>query len=119
MSDQEHEEREKELVFEYALDAPPEKVWRAISIPAFRERWLPGEDLADPEPAFTAEDEEIHFRLREKEPPFVESTVIFHISADRNGGTVLRIVHALTACQNDRQAPPAANNNGLLLMRAA
>ena len=28
-----------ELVLEYDLDAPPEKVWRALSIPAFRERF--------------------------------------------------------------------------------
>jgi uncharacterized protein YndB with AHSA1/START domain len=29
-----------ELVFETVLDAPPEKVWRAITIPEFRARWL-------------------------------------------------------------------------------
>ena len=44
----------KELVFEYELDAPPEKVWRAISIPAFREKWLPNRDLADAEPVASA-----------------------------------------------------------------
>lgn len=33
----------RQLVFAYQLDAPPEKVWRALSIPAFRERWLPAE----------------------------------------------------------------------------
>ena len=33
------------LVFECALDAPPEKVWRALTIPEYLERWLkPDED---------------------------------------------------------------------------
>ncbi|WP_440495982.1 SRPBCC family protein, partial [Serratia sarumanii] len=29
------------LILEYSLDAPPEKVWRALSIPELREQWLP------------------------------------------------------------------------------
>ncbi|MBF4190164.1 SRPBCC domain-containing protein, partial [Serratia ureilytica] len=29
------------LVLEYSLDAPPEKVWRALSEPELREQWLP------------------------------------------------------------------------------
>ena len=28
------------LVFECALDAPREKVWRALTIPEYLERWL-------------------------------------------------------------------------------
>jgi uncharacterized protein YndB with AHSA1/START domain len=43
MSESDTQDRTKQLVFEYQLDAPPEKVWRALSIPAFRERWLPDE----------------------------------------------------------------------------
>lgn len=35
------------LVLEYSLDAPPEKVWRAVGIPALREQWLPNAVLAD------------------------------------------------------------------------
>lgn len=34
------------LVLEYEFDAPPAKVWRAVTIPALRERWLPDCDLA-------------------------------------------------------------------------
>jgi len=41
---------ERKLVFEYDLDAPPEKVWRAVTIPALRARWLPQTDLAESEP---------------------------------------------------------------------
>ncbi|UXN72485.1 SRPBCC domain-containing protein [Devosia sp. A8/3-2] len=28
------------LIYECALDAAPEKVWRALTIPAYLERWL-------------------------------------------------------------------------------
>jgi uncharacterized protein YndB with AHSA1/START domain len=34
-------EPHEEIALEYQLDAAPEKVWRAIALPAFRERWLP------------------------------------------------------------------------------
>ena len=33
MSDMDTDDAARELVQEYALDAPPEKVWRALSIP--------------------------------------------------------------------------------------
>ncbi|MGY4413517.1 hypothetical protein ACVWW4_005253 [Bradyrhizobium sp. LB7.1] len=33
------------LVLEYEFDAPPAKVWRAVTIPALRERWLPDSDV--------------------------------------------------------------------------
>ena len=29
-----------DLVFEATLDAPPEKIWRALTIPALRDRWM-------------------------------------------------------------------------------
>jgi hypothetical protein len=41
---------EAEIALEFELDAAPEKVWRAIALAAFRERWLPQADLAEPEP---------------------------------------------------------------------
>ena len=28
------------LTFECALDAPPEKVWRALTVPEYLKRWL-------------------------------------------------------------------------------
>ena len=34
------------IVQDYDLDAPPQKVWRAISIPELRAHWLPAADLA-------------------------------------------------------------------------
>ncbi|MGQ3294959.1 MAG: SRPBCC family protein, partial [Shinella sp.] len=66
-------------VQEYELDAPPENVWRAISIPAFRERWLPHGKPANAEPISIAAGEEICFRIRDDEPPFLDSIATFQI----------------------------------------
>lgn len=119
MSDREAERPEKDLVFEYDLDAPPEKVWRAISNPAFREKWLPQQALAEVEPVSTAQGEEVSYRMRDDEPPFLESIVTFQIRPDRLGGTILRIVHGLADARLSPRMPPAANNNVRWLMRAA
>jgi uncharacterized protein YndB with AHSA1/START domain len=50
MNDADTKKQTADVVLEFKLDEPPEKVWRAISIPAFRERWLPNETLIDAEP---------------------------------------------------------------------
>ena len=36
-----HGTEEAEIALEVELDAKPETVWRAVAVPAFRERWLP------------------------------------------------------------------------------
>ena len=119
-TDVETDEQAKELVLEYELDAPPEKVWRALSMPAFRERWLPGGDLADPEPVASTPGEEIGYRMRDNEPPFLESIVTFRIAPDADGGTILRIVHGPVDTRL-MQRPPlmAMNDNRPRLMCAA
>ncbi|WP_019994391.1 SRPBCC family protein [Aureimonas ureilytica] len=100
----------------YDLDAPPAKVWRALSIPAFRERWLP--DVADPEPdaGSVVPGEALRYRLRESEPPFETSAVTFRISPNETGGTRLRILH-----ERGKAAPPlmAANTNQAARARVA
>jgi len=53
MNDIEADDQTRDVVLEFELDAPPDKVWRAISIAEFRERWLPAGDLADDEPVFS------------------------------------------------------------------
>lgn len=119
MSDTEAERREKDLVLEYELDAPPEKVWRAVSNPSFREAWLPEQELAETEPVSTAQGEEVSYRMRDGEPPFLESIVTFQVRPDANGGTILRIVHGLADARLLPRIPTAANNNAPWLMRAA
>lgn len=119
MSDTEAEGRTQDLVFEYRLDAPPDKVWRAISIPAFREKWLPAEALASPRPVSSVPGEEVRYRVRDDEPPFLESVVTLRIAPAAGGGTTLRIVHSLTDERLQPQAPSAANDGWFALMRAA
>ena len=108
-----------QLVFDYELDAPPEKVWRALSIAGFREKWLPKVALADAEPVRSVPGEEIGYRMRYDEPPFLHSIVTFQLSPNADGGTHLRIIHRLADRQARHEPPRAANNNGRCLMRAA
>ena len=108
---------DESLVMEYELDAPPEKVWRAVTIPALRERWLPDSDLAGAEPESTITGEEVRYRLRESEPPFRESHVTFRIEPNEAGGTTFRIIQQ--ACDIGENQPRAANSNDRTLMCAA
>lgn len=103
----------------YELDAPPEKVWRAISIAEFREKWLPKEALADPQSLTETPGKEIRYRLRDDAPPYLESTVTFTIAANASGGTSLRIVHELTGATFERLAKTVANSNSQTMMLAA
>lgn len=119
MSDINAKERADDLVLEYELDAPPEKVWRAISIPEFREKWLPNGNLADVEPVSSTPGEEIRYGMREAEPPFLDSVVTFQLSPNETGGTRLRIVHGLTDARQLRRPRSAANSNSACRMRAA
>ena len=105
------------LVLEYDFDAPPEKVWRAVTIPALRERWLPDSDLAGAEPESSVAGEEVRFRLRDSEPPFRESHVTFKIEPNEAGGTRFRIIQE--ACDDRGKQLQPANSNGRCLMRAA
>ncbi len=103
------------LVQEYHLDAPADKVWRALGIAELRAHWLPGSEHA--EALHQVPQQELRLRLREAEPPFLESTVDLQIRPAAGGGTLLRIVHALT----DARVQPArdAANDGGFLMYAA
>lgn len=105
------------LTLEYDLDAPPDRVWRAISQPAFREAWLPARDLADERPVSSEPGRQVGYRLREAAPPFLESVVTFQLRPNADGGTRLRIVHGLTGAGDARPCP--ANHNRREQMRAA
>jgi uncharacterized protein YndB with AHSA1/START domain len=86
---------EAELALEVELDAAPEQVWRAIAVAAFRERWLPEADLAEPEPIASVPGVEVRYRMREEDAPFPESTVTFRIEPAPRGGTLFRIIHRI------------------------
>jgi uncharacterized protein YndB with AHSA1/START domain len=121
MSDATERDRddERKLVLEYDLDASPEKVWRAVTVPALRARWLPQSDLAASEPVSSVIGEEICYRVREAEPPFLESSVTFRIEPNHGGGTRLRIIHQIDQGRLSHATHRAANNNRRCLMRAA
>ena len=105
------------LVLEYHFDAPPEKVWRAVTIPALRERWLPDCDLAGAEPESAIPGQEVRYRLRDSEPPIRESHVIFRIEQNEDGGTRFRIIQQ--ACEIRMKLPQPANSNSCLMRAAA
>lgn len=100
------------LELAYEFDAPLEKVWRALSIADYRDRWLPGGDLVDPGPVAVEEGQAISYRLRDSAPPHDESLVTFRIAANDSGGTRLEIVQRMIA-------RAVANDNCGLVMRAA
>jgi uncharacterized protein YndB with AHSA1/START domain len=108
------------VVFETMLEAPPEKVWRALAIPEYRERWL--KRPADAEIDVIASDENRSLTFRWREPGQgvaadpQESLVTFELTPEANGCTWFRLTHAPLGM------PVAANNNeraGPLLMLAA
>lgn len=118
MSGEESEAAIDPLVFEFRFDEPPEKLWRAISTPGLREHWLPDAELADPEPSVVEPGQALRYRMRDSEPPFLESVVTFRIDASEAGGSNLHVIHELT----DRRVGPdliPANSNAPPLMRAA
>ncbi|KZK95244.1 MULTISPECIES: SRPBCC domain-containing protein [unclassified Pseudovibrio] len=119
MNEEQTKEQDGDIELEFDFDDPPQKVWRTISIPEFRERWLPKDMLADPDAISTTSGQEVRYRLCDDSPPFLESTVTFIITPNATGGTHLRIVHELTDARFDRMSETAANNNGPLLMLAA
>lgn len=104
-------------VFEVELDSAPEKVWRAVTIPAFRERWLPPRTLAEEAPISLVPGEEVRYRLRDEEPPHRLSTVTFEIRPGTEGGTLFRTVHQLD--EQPSRRPAAANGNRPPRMLAA
>lgn len=101
------------------MNEPPQKVRRAIGIPAFRGNWLPTKALADPEATVAMPGQEVRYRLRNGAPPVLESTVTFRIAPNGAGGTSLRIIHELTDARFKRIAKAAANSSGPPLMPAA
>jgi uncharacterized protein YndB with AHSA1/START domain len=82
------------LTFEAELDAPPDKVWRALATPELREAWL-GEPEAGPAEIVRADPGS---RLDLAWPTHEgDSLVSFEIGQGEGGGTRLTIVHRALA----------------------
>lgn len=97
------------LVFECALDAPPEKVWRALTVPEYLERWLKPEQDIDLAVVTAEENKSLTYRWREAGQGAVigmeDSLVTFELTPTNDGGTWFRLTHAPMAL------PVAANSN--------
>ncbi|QYO75236.1 SRPBCC family protein [Devosia salina] len=110
---------EDEIVFETALDAPPEKVWRALTVPEYLERWLDRPANTEIDRVASDENRSLTYRWREAVPGAAgpeESFVTFELTRQADGGTWFRLTHRSAA------APVAANTNEpgpATLMRAA
>lgn len=118
-----------ELVYEVAIDATPEKVWRALSVPELRAAWLlPEKDgrldgrqeglSGDIEAEVLDADAPRRMRLgwRESEQgERIVSVVTFELEDASQGGTILRLTHSnLTPVLN-----PANENAPVMMARAA
>jgi uncharacterized protein YndB with AHSA1/START domain len=131
----------RSISFEYELDEPIEKVWRALTTPEIVAEWLLPSDMKAEEGArFTLSDtaeridceviaieeqRSIRWRWRDEEARRggLDSTVTFEVEQTTGGGTHLRIVHEVHyAAQQVRvttTACLAANDNSGGLRMAA
>jgi uncharacterized protein YndB with AHSA1/START domain len=126
---------DKILNFEYELDAPPAKVWRALTIPEYVARWLsapasskaPGCEGARASPPRPTSlrlldcepNHSVRYAWSEDESPLVESTVTFRVRDNKAGGTTFSIVHELRAVKQLHAKDHPANGNGPRLLLAA
>lgn len=132
----EAEERRDALKFEFELDAPLAKVWRALTIPEYVARWLtvPAKDaqthkredpsvaplrplplrLVDCEPLRS-----IRYSWIDEDDLSPANLVTFRVSPNHAGGTTFRIIHERFVGDDVRRTVKAANSNAPRLLRAA
>jgi uncharacterized protein YndB with AHSA1/START domain len=105
------------VTVECELDAAPEKVWRALSVPAYRDAWLLPDGDGE---RFTAEVVEAvpphRLRLSWRDGDAEGELVTFTLEATPDGGTWLRLVHDRVAAP--MQVPIPANANTAMLRAA-
>jgi uncharacterized protein YndB with AHSA1/START domain len=105
------------VTVECALDAAPEKVWRALSIPAYRDAWLLPDGNAERFSAEVVEAVPPHrLRLNWREGDAEGELVTFTLEATPEGGTWLRLVHDRAAAP--MRVPIPANANTAMLKAA-
>ena len=80
---EEAKELDGAIKLEFDLGDPPQKVWRAITIPELRERWLPEEILAVPDAIAVTPDQRVSYRLRDDRPPFLRKHRDIHDYPER------------------------------------
>lgn len=105
------------LVFECALAASPEKVWRALTIPEYLERWLKPAKTDDLAVVTAEENRSLTYRWRDGGQGAIagleDSLVTFDLKPMADGATWFTLTHAPIA------VPAAANSNGPVAMLVA
>jgi len=93
-------------------------IWGKVHAVGSDFRWIASSsDLAGAEPESSIAGEEVRYRLRDSEPPFRESQVIFRLEPNEDGGTRFRIIQQ--ACEERVKLPQPANSNCCLIRAAA
>lgn len=108
------------LVFECVLAAAPEKVWRALTVPHYLERWLkPAHEAVeriDMTLVSAEENRSLRYLWRESGQGAIvgaeDSLVTVELTPLADGGTWFRLTHG------PLQMPAAANGNGTMRMAA-
>lgn len=104
----------EQVSFACELEAPPEKVWRALTIPAFRARWLGADAANRPTEVIAAEPpHRVSWSWREAGEP--DGVVTVTLTPTPSGGTALELVHARRV---PLAVPPAANGNTVMMLAA-
>ncbi|MET3924928.1 SRPBCC domain-containing protein [Devosia sp. 2618] len=104
------------LVFECELDAPPEKVWRALTIPEYLARWIKPDQNIDLAVVTSEENRSLTYSWREAGQGAIvgaeDSLVTFELTPTNDGGTWFRLTHEPVT------VPSAANSNQTMLLVA-
>lgn len=103
-----------DITVECSLDAPPEKVWRALTVPELVTNWLgawadAGKEKDDAPHYKIIEAEpfsHVRYRWRDRDANEADSFVTFELQPRQDGGTWFRLVHA-----HPRPAIRPANGN--------
>jgi len=108
-------DKDDAVIFETELDAPPEKVWRALTIPEYLERWLDLPAKTEISVVHADEPPTVTYRWREQgenSSSSEDSVVTFEVTPLYNGGSHFRLTHTPLAI------PAAANSNEPMMLAA-
>ena len=138
MNQMRRETRMDGLVFDYVLDATPEKVWRALTVPQLLAEWLLPEQFStgdkrsldgrkaglsekiDCEVLDAEQNRRLSWRWRETaNGQNLDSVVTFELEDLAPGQTGLRIIHSGLVGATARMPFRAANSNGQAIMMLA
>lgn len=122
---QRQEETDDTIVVECELEATPEKVWRALTVPEFVATWLdvPAADKVTADttgPAYRIIEalpfSRVRYAWNDATVSEPETVVTFDLEAQPGGGTWFRLTHSV---ETARTIASPANSNSPPLMRAA